>query len=123
MLSPMTLLLDGRMGGGAAGMMMRGGGGGFLIGGLGNLLSTVLIVLAVLWVVKNWTQIKGWLNNATASLKNSVSSATNSGPAPLEVVQMRYAKGEISKEEYETLRNDLSGEGTPIPVSEAPANG
>lgn len=124
MLNQATTLLDGRMAGGAPGMMMRGGGHGFfLFGGLGGILSTVVIVLIVLWVVNNWAKIKGWLSNAAASLKQGISTPAASAQSPLDIVQMRYAKGEISKEEYETMRGVLSGEGTPIPVSEAPANG
>lgn len=121
MLSQMTMLLDGRMGGGAPGAMMRGGGHGFfLLGGLGQLLWTVLIVLAVLWVVKNWSKISAWFSSKASALKSG--GAPSNAQTPLEVVQLRYAKGEIGKEEYETLRSDLSGEGTPIPVTEAPAN-
>ena len=123
MFSQMAPLMNGKMGAGAE-MMMRGGGHGGFGGGLGSVFSTVIIVLAVLWVVKNWDKISAWLKNTFSSLKKSVATAattSSSGQAPLEIVQMRYAKGEISKEEYETLRRDLSGEGTPIPVTEAPA--
>ncbi len=58
MVAQMTTLLDGRMGGGAPGAMMRGGGPGFfLFGGLGSIVSTILIVLVVLWVVNYWAKI------------------------------------------------------------------
>ncbi|MFN8444930.1 MAG: SHOCT domain-containing protein [Caldilineaceae bacterium] len=123
MLNQATTLLDGRMAGGAPGAMMHGGGHGmFLFGGLGSVVSTVVIVLVVLWVVNNWSRIKGWFGNAMASVKQGISTPATSAQSPLDVVQMRYAKGEISKEEYETMRGVLSGEGTPIPVTEAPAN-
>lgn len=119
MLSQMTTLLQGRIGGGAPDMMMRGGHGFFLLGGLGNLLWTVLIVLVVLWIVNNWSKITGWFSHKASALKSSAPVTT--AKTPLEVVQMRYAKGEISREEYETLRRDLGGESQSIPVTEEPA--
>jgi putative membrane protein len=120
MLSGMTLLLDGRMAGGAVGHMMRGGmGGGFFLGGLFNLLWTVLIVLLVLWMVRNWSKITAWGRNTASSLRSS-GAPTASVQNPLEVVQLRYAKGEISREEYLAMRRDLGGE--EILVTAAPAN-
>ena len=94
--------------------LMRGGpgghGGGFMVGGLMSVLWTVVIVLAVLWVTRNWDSIKGYANRAASSLK--VGSAPVS-QAPLEILQMRYAKGEITREEYDTIRRDLTGEPAP----------
>ncbi len=55
MFSQMAPLMNGKMGAGAD-MMMRGGGHGGFGGGLGSVFSTVIIVLAVLWVVKKLGQ-------------------------------------------------------------------
>lgn len=106
--------------------MMRGGpgghgGGGFLLGGLGSVVWTVLIVLAVLWVNRNWDKIKSYVSSTASSIKVGGGS---SAQAPLEILQTRYAKGEITREEYETIRRDLTGEpapaAAPIPEPVAP---
>ncbi|MDQ3247570.1 MAG: hypothetical protein M3Q45_00035, partial [Chloroflexota bacterium] len=61
--------------------MLRGGhGGGFFLGGLMSLLWTVLIVLAVLWVVRNWASIKtsltGLANRAASTVQASNAAAS-----------------------------------------------
>jgi putative membrane protein len=111
MQSGLTFLLNGPMGNGPAGQMMRGGhmGGGFLFGGLMSVLWTVVIVLAVLWVTRNWSSIKGYMQRTASSLQSSTASSATA-QAPLEILQTRYAKGEINREEYESIRRDLVGE-------------
>ena len=54
---------------GAQGMMRggHGGPGGFLLGGVGSILWTVVIVLAVLWVTRNWDKIKGYASRTASS--------------------------------------------------------
>lgn len=37
----------------------------------------------------------------------SRTSDTNTGKTPMEILKTRYAKGEITKEEYENLKKDL----------------
>jgi uncharacterized membrane protein len=74
-----------------------------------SVLWTVLIVLAVLWVTRNWGSIKGYAQRTASSLQSSVTSSATS-QAPLEILQTRYAKGEITREEYEAIRRDLVGE-------------
>lgn len=96
--------------------MMRGGPGGhggFLAGGLMSILWTVVIVLAVLWVTRNWDKIKGYVSSTAASFKSSSAPVAQ---VPLEILQTRYAKGEITREEYETIRRDLVGEPAPSPA-------
>jgi putative membrane protein len=104
------------VGRGAAGGMMHGGPGGFLLGGLMSVLWTVLIVLAVLWVTRNWSTITSYSRRAAASLQPGSSPAA--AQAPLEILQTRYAKGEINREEYEAIRRDLAGEPAPTPTAE-----
>jgi putative membrane protein len=120
MQATMLYLLNSPMGNVAAQGLMRGGpgghGGGFLLGGLMSLLWTVLIVLAVLWVTRNWSTIKENIRRATSSLQSSSGGATSQ--APLEILQTRYAKGEITREEYETIRRDLTGQPAPTPAAE-----
>ena len=79
------------------------GWGGMLFGGLimiifwGGLIA--LIVLA----------IRGFTSNSSRSDYNLNSSypADSARETPLEMLQARYARGEISKEEYEAIRQDL----------------
>jgi putative membrane protein len=104
----MIYLLNGPLGGG----MMRGGPGGFFLGGLLSVVWTALLVLLVLWIVRNWSGITAALRR-TASTIQSSSPATGATQTPLEIVQTRYAKGEISREEYEAIRRDLLGEAPP----------
>ncbi len=122
--------VDGVMQGGReVGRMMRGGHGGFFLGGLGSVLWTVLIVLAVLWIVKNWSNpnnritsflraivesIQSAFRAVGNSMSSAASSATSSTQSPLEILQTRYAKGEINRDEYETIRRDLVGDVIPI---------
>ncbi len=87
------------MGGG--GMMNGFGfGGGSLLGGLigliFNLAIIVGIVILVVWAVKRFT-----------------SGATNwnqpsSSQSPREILQARYARGEITRDQYQQMLADLS---------------
>ena len=88
--------------------MMMGWDGGFGWGGMlfGGLMMIVfwggLIVLIVL-------ALRALTNNSNQSGHNlSSSSPTNSTrETPLEILQARYARGEISKEEYDAIAHDL----------------
>lgn len=104
----MVYLLDGPFGGG----MMRGGYGGFFLGGLMTAIWAALLVLLVLWIVRNWSGISSAVRRsaATSQPENQAPRATQT---PLEIAQTRYAKGEITREEYETIRRDLQGETPP----------
>lgn len=80
--------------------MMGGGGmmgyGGFgLIGLLFNLAIIIGIVVLVVWAVKRFT-----------------SGATNwnqpsGNQSPREILQARYARGEITREQYQQMLGDL----------------
>src|SRR5262249_31588391 len=113
MLSVMSYLLDTPVAG-PMGMMARGGhdGGGFgcFVGGFMTAICAAASVLAVLWVVRNWSSAKNPVKNFLA---RAGAPAVGNTQTPLEVVQMRYAKGEINREEYEALRRDLTVEATP----------
>lgn len=81
------------MGGGG---MMGGFGGlglfGGLIGMIFNLLILVGIVLLIVWAVKRFTS-----SNPSTGLQT-----------PKEILQARYARGEISREQYQQLLSDVS---------------
>lgn len=79
--------------------MMGGFGfGGLLFGGLLMLLFWVLVIGAIIWLV------------VTVARGGQASIATHTpGQTPLDILKMRYARGEITKEQYEQMRQDLGG--------------
>jgi len=77
-------------------------GGGLLIGLIVLVLLVLLIggaVVAVVWFAR---QGSGGLNLGQQQ-------ETFAGEDPLKVLQRRYARGEISREEYQAMREDLLG--------------
>lgn len=78
------------MGGG-----MMGFGGFGLIGLLFNLAIIVGIVILIVWAVKRFT-------NGTTSWNQP-----SSNQSPREILQARYARGEITREQYQQMLNDL----------------
>ena len=81
------------MGGGG---MMGGFGGlgllGGLIGMLFNLLILVGVVLLIVWAVKRFTG-----TNPSTGVQT-----------PKEILQARYARGEITREQYQQMLTDVS---------------
>jgi putative membrane protein len=73
------------------------GWGGWLLGGLMMLLFWGGIIALVFFSIR---AISG-SSNRTATRQS------NNGENALNIVKMRYARGELSKEEYETIRSDL----------------
>jgi putative membrane protein len=89
------------MGGG--GMMGGWGFGGLgLIGGILNLVITlgviVGIVLLVIWLIR---RVGGEGGALTAGRRASPSSAR-------EILQTRYVRGELTREQYQQMLSDLS---------------
>ncbi len=129
MQSAMLILLNKPFEGGPGGDMMRGGHpGGFFLGGLmGGLFTavwTAIIVLLVLWIVRHWSSPRNPITAFTRRAMSAVqasNSAVSSTQTPLEILQTRYAKGEINREEYEAIRRDLVGEAIPIQMPPAAA--
>lgn len=77
-------------------MMMYGGG--WVVG----IVILLLVLLAVGAIVIGGTWLIG--RNATAAALTS----GNPGADPLEILRRRYASGEITHEEYDTMRERLS---------------
>jgi len=76
--------------------MMGGFGfGGMLFGGLLMLAFWVLIIGGAVWLV------------VALARGSQGSSATTSGQTPLAILQARYAKGEITKEQFDQMRRDI----------------
>ncbi len=112
-----VLLLGGAgmMGFGGFGMMgpgMMGGYGGYggMMGGygfnpLGAIISLVVwaliiggIVLLVVWLVRN-------ANASTSAQRGGLS--IGSSESPLDILKARYARGEITKEQFDSIKRDL----------------
>ena len=78
-------------------MMGYGMMGGFgLIGLIINVAIIVGIVVLVAWAVKRFT---GGTSNLNQSSGNQ---------SPREILQARYARGEITREQYQQMLSDLS---------------
>ena len=75
---------------------MMNGMGGFGMGGL-MLVFWGLILFGLILIIN-------WLLTATRNEKNGTSGAD-----AREILKIRYAKGEIDREEYERMRRELSG--------------
>jgi len=96
------------MGGG----MMGGFGSGFGSGGFGllggiiglvfNIAILVGIVLLVVWAVKQF----GGRGTSVGNLTTDHNMAPL--PSAREILSTRYAKGEISREEYQAMLQDIS---------------
>jgi putative membrane protein len=82
------------MGGGMMGMHGFGGIGlfGSWIGLLFNLAIIIGIVILVVWAVKRFTS----------------GSVSSSSQTPREILQARYARGEITRDQYQQILQDLN---------------
>jgi len=80
------------MGGG----MMNGFGWFGLIGMIFNLAILVGIVLLIVWAVKRFSSNAGGSNQFS------------SNQSPREILQARYARGEITRDQYQQMLADLS---------------
>jgi putative membrane protein len=78
------------------------GWGGMIFGGLLMLLFWVVVIALIFFVVRSLSR---------PSSGQAARSAGSPGPAPdqaLEILRERYARGEISKDEYTSMRHDLT---------------
>lgn len=109
-LAVLWLSSAGMMGFGMMGHGMMGGYGG-MMGGYGNqfgfsfnpigaIISIVVwaliisgIVLSVVWLIRN---------------ANRSGQAIRSSESPLDILKARYARGEITKEQFDAIKQDLS---------------
>ncbi|MCB0108492.1 MAG: SHOCT domain-containing protein [Caldilineaceae bacterium] len=118
---PMQLFLDSWIRGGGH-MMDMGRGFGFFPGGLlFGLLPLLALLVLVIWAIRAWSTNRqtpvtagggsAWSTASSVAAPSTRPSATVSstavGEQPLDVLQMRYAKGEISRAEYDTIREDI----------------
>ncbi|VAX27808.1 hypothetical protein MNBD_IGNAVI01-218 [hydrothermal vent metagenome] len=59
----------------------------------------VIIIAVIVWVVIQFNN----RNNQPTNFTNNIEKET-----PLDILKKRYAKGEITKDEYDRMKNDLS---------------
>lgn len=74
-------------------------------GGIGMLFALLIIGLLVYLVVM--ARRDRDRQTVASRTVDPVPPADPGAPTPWEVVKMRYARGEITREEYETIRRDL----------------
>ncbi len=91
------LLTMGRGYGFGWGMMGRGMMFGYpFMGGIGMFLFWLLVIVGVVWLIQSSARGAGATGaNAPAS------------ESPLDILKRRYAKGEITKEQFEEMKNTL----------------
>ena len=77
-----------------------GFGWGWLMMSLGTILWIAVLVVLV------WALIR-WLNTRTSTPVPPPSSGVQSGPTALEILQQRYARGEIDTATFEQMRERL----------------
>ncbi len=84
----------GMMGGSVGGFGLAGG----LIGLLFNIIVIVGIVVLIVWAVQKF------------SPSNASSKAISSGQpvSARDILDIRYARGELTREEYQTMLHDVS---------------
>ncbi len=81
--------------------MMQGFGFGWpLIGGLAMLVVWAVIIGGILWLVF------GLARGGAANLGIGSGAPVQT---PLDVLKLRYAKGEITKEQYDEMKRELGG--------------
>ncbi len=90
-----------------------GFGWGWLMMSLGTILWIAILVVLV------WALIR-WLNTRTRTQAPPPSSGVQSGPTALEIVQQRYARGEIDTATYEQIRERLEASTMREPQSSIP---
>ena len=81
-------------------------GGGMMWFGLLMMLFGLLVFAGIILLA-------AWAIARLAGSERQRSSTTSGSPEdPLTILQRRYARGEIAREEYERIRSDLKGSGT-----------
>ena len=80
--------------------------GGMLMMTLGSVLLIALLAVVVCAIIR-------WANGKTTSTSNFSTSTPPSGPSALEILNQRYARGEIDTATFEQMRERLESSGTP----------
>ncbi len=65
------------------------------------------MIMGFLFMAAFWVGVVLLIIYGIRALSRSGSSGSGRGPSALDIAMTRYARGEISKEEYEQLKRDL----------------
>ncbi|HEB63975.1 MAG TPA: SHOCT domain-containing protein [Chloroflexi bacterium] len=77
------------------------GWGGFgWLGLVFNLLIIVAVIWLVVWAIRRLTAAGG---------AGAIGGRLSSGTSPRDILQARYARGEITREQYREMLRDLEG--------------
>ncbi|MDE2309501.1 MAG: SHOCT domain-containing protein [Betaproteobacteria bacterium] len=76
--------------------MMSNGAGGWMMGGMWplSILFWILIIVGVVLIAR-WLMARGGQGKASPA------------ESPIDILKTRYAKGEIDKEAFETMKRDI----------------
>jgi len=66
------------------------------------------MVFGGIWMLLFWGAIIGLVIWGISTITGRRGSGAGAPPTPLDVAKERYAKGEISKDEFEQIKKDLS---------------
>ncbi len=81
--------------------MMYGYGLGYLVMLVGAVVA-ILLLIGLVWLVV-------WAVRRSGSGAGGTFGGSASAQTPKEVLQMRYARGEITREQYQQMMQDLNG--------------
>jgi putative membrane protein len=94
------------------GWMGMGGNGGWFMGGMW--LFWILLLVVLVLAIRSFASGSG---SREAGTRGSLDTASESAE---DVLKKRYARGEISKDEFEVKLRDLRGHDTPHPTPSRP---
>jgi putative membrane protein len=83
--------------------MMTGYGMGF--GGFGFIfiaLFWIVVIAGGIWLLSNL-----FPKNSTSPSGNAISDSSDGSESAVDILKQRYARGELTKEEYDAMRYDL----------------
>ncbi len=93
--------------------MMRGFGGyGGMMGGYGNQFGYAFNPIGAIIALASWALIIGGAGLLVVRLARNGTRISTSSGSPLDLLKARYAKGEVTKEQFDALKHDL----IPLPV-------
>ena len=89
--------------GGALAIMAGHGGGRVNLAGFIDPPAILLVIGGAVWLVVALTR------RASTDARPPLSGTQVTGQTPLDIVKARYAKGEITKEQFDEMKRDLGG--------------